>query len=95
MTPKTPIILSLYSKIAADERVNVWHISLYTFILLLWQKNGYQNHLNVSRRQLMVGAHFRSKSTYHKCISQLKDLEYIAYMPTYDAYQRSSIEVLY
>lgn len=95
MAPKIPILLSLYNKIAADERVNVWHISLYTFILLLWQKSGYQSQIKVSRRQLMVGAHFRSHTTYHKCVNQLKDLKYIAYVPTYDSYQHSTIQVLF
>jgi len=86
--------LILYSKIANDPRVNVWHISLYTFILSLWYKSGYEKQLKVSRKQLMKGAHFSSITTYHKCISKLNELEYINYLPTYDAYQGSTVEVI-
>lgn len=94
MKPEPSMPLLLYSKIADDPRVNVWHISLYTFILSLWQKSGYKKQLKVSRKQLMKGAHFSSITTYHKCISKLKELEYIIYRPTYDAYQGSIIELI-
>ena len=87
----TPLIL--YSKIADDPRVNVWHISLYTFILSLWEKGGYKKQIKVSRKQLMKGAHFSSMTTYHKCIGRLKELEYINYLPTYDSYRGTVIEL--
>ncbi|EHQ30886.1 hypothetical protein Mucpa_6837 [Mucilaginibacter paludis DSM 18603] len=86
--------LILYSKIADDPRVNVWHISLYTFILSLWHESGYQKQIRVSRKQLMKGAHFNSITTYHKCIGKLKELKYIIYLPTYDTYQGSTIELV-
>jgi hypothetical protein len=35
MAPDISTLLLLYSKIADDPRVNVWQISLYTFILTL------------------------------------------------------------
>ncbi|WP_256367787.1 hypothetical protein [Mucilaginibacter sp. SG564] len=31
-------LLRLYNKIADDRRLNVWHISLFICILMLWQK---------------------------------------------------------
>jgi hypothetical protein len=94
MKPDTSTLLQLYSKIADDPRVNVWHISLYIFILTLWQKSGYQKQVKISRKQLMTGAHFGSITTYHKCINRLRELEYIIYVPTYDSYQGSIIKVI-
>jgi len=94
MTPETSTLFLLYSKIADDPRVNVWQISLYTFILRLWCKSGYQEQIKVSRKQLMKGAHFSSITTYHKCIKRLKELEYIIYLPTYDSYQSSIIQLI-
>ncbi|QJD95396.1 hypothetical protein HH214_05670 [Mucilaginibacter robiniae] len=94
MTPEMLTLVSLYAKITEDPRVSVWHISLYTSILTLWQKGGCPQELRVSRKQLMTGAHFRSITTYHKCINQLRKLEYIEYFPNYDAYQRSIIKLI-
>ncbi|TFF37658.1 hypothetical protein [Mucilaginibacter psychrotolerans] len=93
MKSETSEFLLLYSKITDDPRVNVWHISLYTYILSLWQKSGFKKQLKVSRKQLMKGAHFGSITTYHKCISKLKELEYITYLPTYDSYRGTVIEL--
>lgn len=93
MKSETSELLLLYSKITDDPRVNVWHISLYAYILSLWQKSGYEKQLRVSRKQLMKGAHFGSITTYHKCIGKLKELGYITYLPTYDPYQSTVIEL--
>ncbi len=92
-TEISPLLL-LYKKIADDPRVNVWHISLFIYILLLWQKNDYADQIKVSRKQLMTGAHFGSITTYHRCITHLKELQYIKYHPTYDSYQGTTIRVI-
>lgn len=84
----------LYLKITKDPRVTVWHICLYTSILIIWHQNGYNRQLKVSRKQLMAIAHFGSITTYHKCINRLKELNYIIYQPTYDSYQGSIIELV-
>jgi hypothetical protein len=94
MTTDFSTLLRLYNKIADDRRVNVWHISLFIYILVLWQKNGYADQLKVSRKQLMTGAHFGSITTYHRCINHLKELHYIVYLPTYDSYQGTIIKVV-
>ena len=87
-------LLRLYTKIADDRRVNVWHISLFICILMLWQKSGYADQLKVSRKQLMTGAHIGSITTYHRCINRLKELHYIVYLPTYDSYQGTIVKVV-
>lgn len=92
--PEISTLLNLYAKIAKDPRVNVWQISLFTFILLLWQKGGYKTDIKVSRKQLMAGAHFGSVTTYHKCINQLKEYKYIVYIPTYDPNEGSVVKVI-
>lgn len=92
MAPES-LMFNLFAKITEDHRVTVWHISLYTVILMLWQKSGYQRELKVSRKQLMIAAHFGSITTYHKCINQLCKLNYIQYFPTYDAYKGSIIKL--
>jgi hypothetical protein len=95
MVQETSLFFHLYSTIRKDTRVTVWHISMYTYILMLWRDNGYQKRLKITRKQLMTGAHFSSITTYHKCINRLRELNYITYLPTYDSYQGSEIELIF
>jgi len=88
------ILSRLHSNIAADPRVSVWHISLYTCLLTLWHQSGFQKQIKVTRKILMTKAHFGSTSTYHKCINKLIELGYITYIPTYDCYEGSKIEII-
>ncbi len=84
----------LYSRIIDDNRVTVWHISLYMSILNLWSQEGYKNQVKIKRENLMMLAHFKSITTYHKCINQLQEFGYINYKPTYDYYDGSAVEVV-
>lgn len=89
------IVAELYNKMTEDPRLTVWHISLYATLLVLWQQSGFSVQVKVSRRSLMTKAHFGSKTTYHKCLSQLCDFGYIVYSPTYDSYSRSTVKIIY
>ncbi|CAN5529999.1 hypothetical protein BH09BAC6_BH09BAC6_13780 [soil metagenome] len=91
---ESSITSQLYSRIAEDTRVTVWHIGLYTSMLILWSQSGFSEQVKVSREKLMTLAHFRSITTYHKCIRQLQDFGYIVYLPTYDCYAGSVIEII-
>jgi len=83
----------LLDDIADDPRLTVWHISLYSCILNLWQQGGFEKQIKVTRKILMAKAHFASTSTYHKCLNKLIELGYIGYSPTYDCYKGSRIEI--
>ena len=87
-------LTTLYGHIANDSRVNVWHISLYACLLILWVENDFGSQIKITRKNLMAKAHFRSITTYHKCIHQLVELGYITYSPTYDSYQGTTITIL-
>jgi len=82
------------SSILEDSRVTVWHISLYLYILSVWQVNGIENYININRKKLMGGARIKSKTTYHKCISQLQAFGYIIYLPTYDSHSGTVIHII-
>jgi hypothetical protein len=87
-------IKALYRRLASDQRITVWHISLYGAILYLWDLDREKKTIRISRNRLMTLAHFGSIVTYHKCIKQLVEYEYIKYSPSYDCYAGSSIELL-
>jgi hypothetical protein len=94
MISRPDIISDLYNKMFGDSRLTVWHISLYATLLILWQQTNFKTQVRVSRKMLMAKAHFRSITTYHKCITQLKDFGYIIYHPTYDCYEGTVIQII-
>ncbi|SDD34629.1 hypothetical protein SAMN05216464_101481 [Mucilaginibacter pineti] len=53
----------------------------------------FQKQFKITRALLMKKAHFKSITTYHKCIDHLIKLGYITYLPNYDSYQGSLIEI--
>jgi hypothetical protein len=79
---------------AADQRINVWHFSIYMSLLHKWLLNGLVNPIAVSRRQIMEETHIGSIVTYHKCIRQLKDYGYIIYEPSYNPFIGSYVYLL-
>lgn len=91
--PELLIVFKLYSRIASDARVNVWHISLYVGLLDIWRLSDFQKQFKITRKLLMEKSHFKSITTYHKCIDQLIKLGYITYLPNYDPYQGTLIEI--
>jgi hypothetical protein len=93
MNVSPEILEKLYLKITLDSRTTVWHISLYAALLYLWSRSGFDNRIKVSRKQLMKLARFKSFVTYHKCIVQLQNYNYIKYSPSYDHYLGSQIEI--
>ncbi|MET3981498.1 hypothetical protein ABIB39_004111 [Mucilaginibacter sp. UYP27] len=94
MYPETSHVGMLCAHIRNDSRITVWHISLYTCLIDLWIESDFQRQIIVSRKILMAKAHFRSTTTYHKCLNQLVEHGYIIYRPTYDSYTGSKIEIL-
>lgn len=82
------------SRVASDERLKPTHISLYVALCHGWIANRFQRRYNVSRRQLMKLSHIHSKSTYHKAISELVDMGYIRYHPSYHPTKGSKVSLL-
>jgi hypothetical protein len=73
-----------YKDMSSDQRVSVWHISLYMALLHRWCENDYANPVQITRREIMKLAHIGSVATYHKFINQLQEFEYIKYSPSYN-----------
>ena len=84
----------LIARLAMDKRITVWHISLYTAIMLLKRPNENEMRVRVSRKRLMLLSHINSIVTYHKCIRQLIEYGYIHYYPDYDHFKGTEIELI-
>ncbi|KAA5548127.1 hypothetical protein F0145_05205 [Adhaeribacter rhizoryzae] len=75
-----------YITLIRDERINVWHISIYIAFLYLWVRKKGINPLYITRKKVMKLAHISSIATYHKCIKQLQEFGYIRYVPSYNRF---------
>jgi hypothetical protein len=91
----SPLIFNkVFRVLAADQRINVWHFSIYMSLFHQWLLNGLVNPISISRRQIMEQTHIGSIVTYHKCIRQLKDYGYIIYEPSYNPAIGSYVSLL-
>ena len=89
--PEKIVLHHFFTLIQGDERISVWHISLYIALLHLWNQRGCQNPIAITRKEVMHLAHINALATYHKCIKELKEFGYIEYIPSYNPFLGSLV----
>jgi hypothetical protein len=82
------------NRVVSDERLKPTHVALYVALCHAWITNRFQQRYNVSRRKMMRLSRIKSKSTYHKAISELVDMGYISYHPSYHPKEGSKVTLL-
>ena len=86
----TAMDIAVLEAVKSDERLNCYHISLYT-ALLYYGKGIRQFPFHASRRKLMGFSRIKSGATYHKCLRQLISYGYLDYHPSFHPQQGSRI----
>ena len=81
-------------RIKADPRLNPTHVSLYFSLFRIWNISRFSESFFINREEAMVVAKIGSKSTYHRCISNLTDWGYIEYYPSRNPYKGSRVKIL-
>ena len=71
------------NRVASDKRLRPTHISLCFALCHSWIGTNFQRRYHVSRRQLMISSRIRSRATYHKTMTELKNWGYVRYRPSY------------
>ncbi|NHN24150.1 transcriptional regulator [Flavobacterium jejuense] len=87
-------LTGFFEKVTTDYDLNPTHISLYMAIFQLWNQNRFQNPISISRDELMRISKISSTATYHKCIKELQEREYIQYNPSFNPFKGSTLNVL-
>ncbi|CAM4123472.1 MULTISPECIES: transcriptional regulator [Flavobacterium] len=87
-------LTGFFEKVSTDYDLNPTHISLYMAIFQLWNQNRFQNPISISRDELMRISKIASTATYHKCIKELQEREYIEYNPSFNPFKGSTLNVL-
>ena len=86
-------LTGFFEKASADYDLNPTHISLYMAIFQLWNQNRFQNPISISRDELMRISKIASTATYHKCMKDLTEREYVIYKPSFNPFKGSILEV--
>ena len=87
-------LTGFFEKVSTDFDLNPTHISLYMAVFQLWNQNRFQNPICISRDELMRISKIASYATYHKCIRELDERNFVKYMPSYNPFKGSTLEVV-
>lgn len=86
-------IQGAFSAFDVDDRLNATHISLYMALFLQWNRARFPEDFYINRSELMRQAKIGSKSTYHRCLANLNQWDYIDYFPSHNPYKGSRVKM--
>ena len=84
---------NVFLKIEKDSRLNPSHISLYIALFRVWNSNRFGEVFYIYRDEVMRFSKIGSKTTYHRCIRDLSNWNYIMYLPSKNPYKGSQIKL--
>ena len=87
------LLNAAFEKFFFDDRLNPTHISLYMALFQEWNSSRFADEFYVNRRDLMRVAKIGSKSTYHRCVTELDAWNYLSYFPSNNPYKGSKIKM--
>ena len=87
-------IIDYFGNVIKDHQMAPAHISLYVSLFQMWSINEYQTPFRMCRKDVMKLSKIKSFATYHKCINELHEAGFIIYIPSYNPYIGSSIEMI-
>ena len=87
------LLNAAFEKFYFDDRLNPTHISLYMALFQEWNSSRFADEFYVNRRDLMIASKIGSKSTYHRCITELHSWNYLFYFPSNNPYKGSKIKM--
>lgn len=91
---KSSFALECFLKsVAEDKKLLPTHISLFMAVFYYSKAGSPLTSFQVCRRKLMYFSRIKSKSTYHKCLSDLVELGYLFYQPSYDPGKGSTVAI--
>jgi hypothetical protein len=87
-------LTGFFDKVVYDYDLNPTHISMYVALFQIWNVNRFENPISISRDEVMRISKICSKATYHKCMKELHEKEYIKYEPSYNPFKGSLVRMI-
>ena len=87
-------LTGFFDKVILDDRLNPTHISLYVALFQFWNVQRFKNPISISRDEVMRVSKICSKATYHKCMKDLHQFDYVLYDPSYNPFRGSLVTII-
>jgi len=84
-------LTGFFEKVATDKSLNPTHVSLYIALFQFWNCNRFKNPISINRDEVMSISKISSKATYHKCLRELHNKNYLNYQPSYNPFKGSQV----
>lgn len=84
----------VFQVFAKDSRLNATHISLYMALFQFWNLNRFPELFFINREEIMQLSKIGSKATYHRCLKNMDNWNYIKYLPSHNPYKGSQIKMI-
>ncbi len=86
-------VTAVFYRMADDERLSPFHISLYFTLFQFWNLNRFKNPISIARQETMRLSKIGSVNTYIKCIKELDKWQYIKYIPSHNPLKGSLVNL--
>ena len=87
-------LTNFFSAIKEDPRIGPTHISLYMALFQFYNLNKFQHPIKITRTAVMEVAKISGLATYHKCMKDLVEFDYIQYQPSFNPAVSSLVYLL-
>jgi len=83
-----------FIRLAGDERMTPYHISLYFALFQLWNEHRFGDRFVISRSEMMQLSRIGSANTYARCMKELSDWGYIFYTASSNLHSGSRVSCI-
>ncbi|HCE53616.1 MAG TPA: hypothetical protein DER05_00880 [Lutibacter sp.] len=84
---------TFFQNLSQDKRFNATHVSMYVVLFYQWNNARFSDEFYINRNEIMSLSRIGSKGTYHKCLKDLHEWQYLEYLPSYNPQIGSSIKM--
>ena len=86
-------LTAIFYRFNEDSRLNPSHVSIYYALFHYWNVFRFCKQFFIQRQEIMEASKVGSLSTYHKCIRELSDWNYILYLPSKNPLKGSQVKM--
>lgn len=86
-------LTAVFYRFNEDNRLNPSHVSIYYALFHYWNAFRFCKQFYIQRQEIMHASKVGSLSTYHKCIRELSDWNYILYLPSKNPLKGSQVKM--
>jgi hypothetical protein len=87
-------LTGFFERMIYEDSLNPTHINLYIALFQFWNIKRFTNPIHISREETMRLSKISSIATYHKCMRDLHEKNYVIYEPSFNPYRGSKVTII-